>query len=91
MKSYSSREVIQLLKADGWFEVNVVGSHHQFKHPAKKGRVTVKHPDKDIPVKPSPALNDSLGYCSGNPDLLAYSNRRSFYETGRTLFLSRCL
>lgn len=81
MKSYSSREVIQLLKADGWFEVNVVGSHHQFKHPTKKGRVTVKHPDKDIPVKPSPALNDGLGY----------SNRRSFYETGRTLFLSRCL
>ena len=80
MKSYSSREVIQLLKADGWFEVNVVGSHHQF-----------KHPDKDIPVKPSPALNDSLGYCSGNPGLLTYSNRRSFYETGRTLFLSRCL
>lgn len=91
MKSYSSREVIQLLKADGWFEVNVVGSHHQFKHPAKKGRITVKHPDKDIPVKPSPALNDSLGYCSGNPDLLTYLNRRSFYETGRTLFLSRCL
>jgi len=91
MKSYSSREVIQLLKADGWFEVNVVGSHHQFKHPTKKGRVTVKHPDKGIPVKPSPALNDSLGYCSGNPDLLTYSNRRSFYETGRTLFLSRCL
>lgn len=59
--------------------------------PTKKGRVTVKHPDKDIPVKPSPALNDSLGYCSGNPDLLTYSNRRSFYETGRTLFLSRCL
>ena len=56
MKSYSSREVIQLLKADGWFEVNVVGSHHQFKHPTKKGRVPVKHPDKDIPVKPSPAL-----------------------------------
>lgn len=27
-----------MLKADGWYEVNVVGSHHQF-----------KHPDKDIP------------------------------------------
>ena len=49
MRSYSSREVIQLLKADGWYEVNVTGSHHQFKHPEKRGRVTVKHPDKDIP------------------------------------------
>ncbi len=51
MKSYSSREVIKLLKADGWYEVNVTGSHHQFKHPIKKGRTTVKHPDKDIPRK----------------------------------------
>ncbi len=50
-KSYSSREVIALLISDGWYEVNVVGSHHQFKHPFKCGRVTVKHPDKDIPRK----------------------------------------
>ncbi len=33
MKSYSSREVIKALKADGWYEVNCVGSHHQYKHP----------------------------------------------------------
>lgn len=49
MKSYSSREVIQALKADGWYLVNTEGSHHQFKHPTKKGRTTVKHPCKDIP------------------------------------------
>ena len=49
MKSYSSKEVIKALLADGWYEVNVVGSHHQYKHPTKKGRTTVKHPDKDIP------------------------------------------
>ena len=51
MRIYSSREVIQALKADGWDVVNIVGSHHQFKHPTKPGRVTVKHPDKDIPRK----------------------------------------
>lgn len=50
MKSYSSREVIKMIEADGWFHVNTVGSHHQFKHPTKKGRVTVKHPDRDIPI-----------------------------------------
>lgn len=50
MKSYSSREVIKMLKADGWYEVNVVGNQHQCKHPAKKGRTTVKHPDKNIPL-----------------------------------------
>lgn len=51
MKSYSSREVIQMLKTDGWYEINCVGDHHQFKHPSKKGRVTVPHPRKDIPIK----------------------------------------
>ncbi len=51
MKSYSSREVIQMLIADGWYETNCVGDHHQFKHPSKKGKVTVPHPRKDIPIK----------------------------------------
>lgn len=50
MKSYSSREVLQLLKADDWYEVTCDGDHHQFKHPTKKGRVTVTHPRKDIPL-----------------------------------------
>ena len=50
MKSYSSRKVISILKADGWYEVACDGDHHQFKHPTKKGRVTVTHPKKDIPI-----------------------------------------
>lgn len=49
MKQWSSREVIQALKADGWYEVACVGSHHQFKHPTKKERTTVKDPCKNIP------------------------------------------
>ncbi len=61
MKSYSSREVIQMLKADGWYEVNVVGSHHQFKHPTKTGRTTVKHPDKDIPLKTLKRIEEQSG------------------------------
>lgn len=50
MRSYSSREVIKMLKQDGWYEVNCVGDHHQFKHLTKKGRVTITHPRKDIPL-----------------------------------------
>lgn len=61
MKSYSSREVIKILKADGWYEVNCVGSHHQFKHPTKKGRVAVKHPDKDIPIKTLESIERQSG------------------------------
>ncbi|MBF7683878.1 type II toxin-antitoxin system HicA family toxin [Acinetobacter sp. B5B] len=44
-----SREIIKMIEADGWYEVAVKGSHHQFKHPTKKGRVTVPHPKKDLP------------------------------------------
>lgn len=61
MKSYSSREVIQILKADGWYEVNCEGDHHQFKHPEKKGRVTVTHPRKDIPVKTLKSIEKQAG------------------------------
>lgn len=61
MKSYSSREVIKMLLADGWFEVAVVGSHHQFKHPTKPGRTTVKHPDKDIPIKTLKSIEKQSG------------------------------
>lgn len=39
-----SREVIEMILADGWYEVEVKGSHHQFKHPTKKGRVTFPTP-----------------------------------------------
>ena len=51
MKSYSSREVISMLEADGWFEVNQEGSHKQFKHLTKKGKVTVNHPVKNMDIK----------------------------------------
>ena len=51
MRSYSSREIISMLEVDGWYEVNHEGSHKQFKHPTKKGRVTVSHPVKDMNIK----------------------------------------
>lgn len=45
-----SSKVIKRLLDDGWYEVAVRGSHHQFKHPEKSGRVTVPHPKKDLPL-----------------------------------------
>jgi predicted RNA binding protein YcfA (HicA-like mRNA interferase family) len=50
-----------LLKADGWYEVNIEGSHYQYKHPTKKGRTTVKHPDKDIPRKTLDSIERQSG------------------------------
>jgi predicted RNA binding protein YcfA (HicA-like mRNA interferase family) len=46
----TSRDIIKALKDDGWTQVDKQGSHVQFKHPTKKGRVTVPHPKKDMPI-----------------------------------------
>lgn len=35
------REIIRLLEADGWYLVATKGSHRQYKHEVKAGRVTV--------------------------------------------------
>ena len=61
MKNYSSREVIAILQADGWYEVACEGDHHQFKHSHKKGRVTVTHPKKDIPIGTLKAIEKQSG------------------------------
>ena len=45
-----SRSIIKALKRDGWLEVSQVGSHKQFNHPTKKGRVTIPHPKRDMPI-----------------------------------------
>ncbi|AVF07829.1 type II toxin-antitoxin system HicA family toxin [Acinetobacter baumannii] len=44
-----SLDLIKMIEADGWYEVRVTGSHHHFKHPTKKGLVTIPHPKKDLP------------------------------------------
>ena len=46
----NSREIVKKLEQDGWFEVSQVGSHKQFKHASKPGRVTVPAPRKDVPL-----------------------------------------
>ena len=61
MKSYSSRELIKILEADGWTVVRIVGSHHIFKHDIKKGTVTVPHPRKDIPIKTVKSILEQAG------------------------------
>lgn len=49
-KVLSSREIIDALKAAGWVLSDVSGSHHQFIHPERLGKVTVPHPRKIIPI-----------------------------------------
>ena len=35
------KDVIRLLEGEGWFLVATRGSHRQYKHPVRPGRVTV--------------------------------------------------
>ena len=43
------KEVLKLIEKDGWFQVAQKGSHKQFKHPQKIGRVTIAgKPSDDI-------------------------------------------
>ena len=50
MRSYSSREVIKMLTDDGWEFDSQESSHRHYKHPIKKGKVTVTHPKKHVPL-----------------------------------------
>lgn len=47
-RRYSSRDVITLLEMYGWQFVHQFGSHQQFVHPVRPGRVTVPHPSKEL-------------------------------------------
>ena len=40
-----------MMKKDGWELVTVRGDHNQFKHPVKKGKVTVVHPQERMAPK----------------------------------------
>ena len=43
-------EILKKLREDGWYLVTMEGSHRQFKHPTKPGRVTVAgKPSDDLP------------------------------------------
>jgi predicted RNA binding protein YcfA (HicA-like mRNA interferase family) len=64
----NSREIIRLLEEDGWQRVGQKGSHVQFKHPVKPGRVTVPHPEKEIPAKTLRSIERQAGFKFGQGD-----------------------
>ena len=47
-KRYTVRELIKMVEAAGWNQVPSKGSHRQFKHDTKKGRVTIPGHLSDI-------------------------------------------
>ena len=44
-------EVEKILLADGWILKGIKGSHHQYVHPNKKGKVTIPNHNGDLDMK----------------------------------------
>jgi predicted RNA binding protein YcfA (HicA-like mRNA interferase family) len=45
------RELEKIIKADGWRLVEAEGSHYQYKHPTKPGKVTLAYHKGDLKRK----------------------------------------
>ena len=56
-----SLAIIRALQAAGWELVATKGSHHQFKHPSRPGRVTVPHPKRDVPIGTLRSIEQQAG------------------------------
>ena len=50
-----------MLLKDGWVEINCEGDHHQFKQPTKPGKVTLRHPVKDLGVRDLKSIERQSG------------------------------
>ena len=45
------RDAIRIIEQDGWYWVRTRGSHRQYKHPDKPGRVTIAgNPAKELDI-----------------------------------------
>ena len=56
------RDIIKMVEADGWRIVKQVGSHRQYKHAKKTGKVTIAgHPSMDVAPKTQKSILDQAG------------------------------
>jgi predicted RNA binding protein YcfA (HicA-like mRNA interferase family) len=56
------REIVKIIKKDGWILSRTKGSHRQFKHPDKSGTVTIAgHPNDDLHPKTASSILKQAG------------------------------
>ena len=48
MKKYKVKDVLQMLKKDGWYLARTKGDHRHFKHPSKPGTVTIRGKESEV-------------------------------------------
>lgn len=60
--TYKVRDAIRLVEQDGWFAVTQKGSHRQYKHNLKSGKVTIAgHPGMDLAPKTWKSIMEQAG------------------------------
>lgn len=57
----NAKEIEKILLADGWYHKNTKGSHKQFKHPTKPGKVTVPQHKGDLGIKTAKSILRQAG------------------------------
>ena len=63
------RDIIKQIEKDGWTLHSTRGSHRQFKHPAKPGRVTVPgHPGDDLSAGMLSSILKQAGLVHKDPE-----------------------
>ena len=56
------RDLLKLIEGDGWVLRNQEGSHRQYKHPSKPGKVTIPgKPHLDVPIGTLKAILKQAG------------------------------
>lgn len=57
----TAREILQILRRDGWKEIEIQGSHIQMKHPTKPGKVTIPRHGGDVHPKTVKSIMKQAG------------------------------
>jgi predicted RNA binding protein YcfA (HicA-like mRNA interferase family) len=60
-KRYTTEELIKMVTADGWYEVQSNGGHRQYKHPVKTGRTTIPYHKGTIDIKTAKSILRQAG------------------------------
>ncbi|MBO5060234.1 MAG: type II toxin-antitoxin system HicA family toxin [Clostridia bacterium] len=55
------REIEKIILEDGWKFKSARGSHYQYIHPTKKGKVTIPRHNKDIDIKTAKTILRQAG------------------------------
>lgn len=55
------RELEKIIKSDSWYFVKQVGSHMQYKHPTKIGKVTIPNRRGDVDIKTANSILKQAG------------------------------